>query len=143
MVVGAADELLTYVEALPETYAAWVPQMNKVAREQSFKFTLEFVSDAVFAGQLGRDRARELRRMMHADEISPKEVRDVVAAEATETRSRRDNPAKGFDRKVADWQETVNKMHPILKKQKLDREYAEMIAKDNRAGLVLAASQGR
>jgi hypothetical protein len=139
--IREADEIQHHAARLKRLSGSAVtaPLMDTMASDMSFSFTKEVLDAARERNIISKEQARQFKRSMHSGEVSQKEVRDQVIAQADgdpfrDIIEKYVNSESGICQVV----ERVNQCDTVAER---NRRYSEMIAEDNRRGLMMAASR--
>jgi len=148
--VREADELLSGVRSVRDGLQLSrqaAQHMEKAATDASWRFTRDLLDEAVKKGWVPQARARELKRSLHAGDLTLKEVRDIVAAESPAPEGDPECPLKQVrDRyvgEISECQPKFERMGAALADLERNRRYSEMIARDNQEGLRQAIAAQR
>jgi len=118
--------------------------LDKLARETSWKFTQEILASAMVLGVMDNATAKPLKRKMHTGELSMKEVRDQIIADAGVSEDGCSPFQHIIDKYLSSADEFEGKHHRIFKTCSVVEDnwrYAQMIANENARGLMEASKR--
>jgi len=118
--------------------------LDKLARETSWKFTQEILASAMVLGVMDNATAKPLKRKMHTGELSMKEVRDQIIADAGVSEDGCSPFQHIIDKYLGSAGEFEGKHHRIFNTCSVVEDnwrYAQMIANENARGLMEASKR--
>jgi len=139
--VGMKDELIGDAEHIRRACptAAQAVGLQGLAEAESWRFTQEVLQAARAHCLLPAARLRALKRSLHAGELTLKQVRDQVTAEAAPPADGQPCPLQTVAERYLSgsdcFQQRLQRIGQVLDKAEQNRRYAEMIARDNALGL--------
>jgi len=106
--------------------------LDGMAKDESWKFTQEILHRAEKAGVVSTKQLQSLKRQLHIGDLSAKEVRDLVMMEAPQA----DAEFHDIKERFAAFARKAQTMEKRMKIAEEQIQYSEMIARDNRNGLI-------
>merc|ERR1711920_526955 len=138
--IGAQDEFRACLESIPVAAKSWERQLADAAKQRSYSFTIRLLDDLVGLGELEYGRMRELRKGLNAGELTAKDVRDMAVAEAKREKGVEHVNAQ-LTSHLQNVKQHVHNVGSVLQLQEKDRQYSEMVARENYEGLMAAAKR--
>jgi len=115
------------------------PLIDTMASDMSFRLTREVLDAAKERNIISKEQARQFKRSMHSGEFSQKEVRDQIVALANGDAFR--DIIEKYVSSESGICQVVERVNQCDIETERNRHYAEMIAENNRRGLMMAASR--